>query len=115
MSTIPAPHAVTRAAFTPGSADAHGNPIPAWGTPASVSVHAFVPPGADTEPDDPARSAVVRDLDLYAPAGTVGLPQDRWVVGGVTYEQVGYPEDFTHGPWATNFAGVRINLKRVEG
>jgi len=114
MSTLPTPYTVTRAAFTPGATDAHGNPVDAWGTAQSVAVHGWAPPPADTDPNDSARSAVVRDLDLYAPAGTVGYPQDRWGVGGVTYEQVGYPEDYTKGPWQWA-AGVRINLKRVEG
>ena len=114
MSTIPAPYTVTRAPFLPGATDAHGNPVDSWGTPVSVAVHAWAPPSADTEPGDPGRSAVVRDLDLYAPAGTTGKDRDRWVVDGVTYEQVGYPEDYTKGPWQWA-AGVRINLQRVEG
>ena len=114
MSTLPTPYTVTRAAFTPGATDAHGNPVDSWDTPVTVAVHGWVPPSADTDPGDPARSAVVRDLDLYAPAGTTGGPRDHWVVDGVTYEQVGHPEDYTKGPWQWA-AGVRVNLKRVEG
>lgn len=112
--TLPTPYTVTRAAFTPGATDAHGNPVDSWSVPVTVAVHAWAPPSADTDPGDPARSAVVRDLDLYAPAGTTGSPRDLWVVDGVPYTQVGHVEDYTKGPWQW-VAGVRVNLKRVEG
>lgn len=111
---LPTPYTVTRAPYQPGAVDAHGNVADTWGAPVSVQVHGWAPPKADAEPGDPARSAVVRDLDLYAPPGTTGAPRDRWTVDGVVYEQVGHVEDYTRGPWQWA-AGVRINLKRVEG
>lgn len=113
--TIPTPHTVTREPFTPGSVNAHGKPVDAWGSPVSVLVHGWAPPSADTEPSEANRSPVLRDLDLYAPAGTAGSPKDRWTVGGTAYLQVGHVEDFTNGPWQNEVAGVRINLKRAEG
>lgn len=112
---VPTPHQVTREPFTPGPKDRHGNPVDAWGEPVSVPVHGWAPGSADVQPAEEARRAVVRDLDLYAPAGTPGAPRDRWTVGGVVYLQVGHPEDFTHGPWGFDDAGVRINLRAVEG
>lgn len=112
--SLPTPYWVTRAPFVPGVTDAHGNPADTWGTPVTVPVHGWAPPSADTVPGDDNRHAVIRDLDLYAPSGTVGAPRDRWVLDGVTYEQVGHPEDYTRGPWEWA-AGVRVNLKRVEG
>lgn len=112
--SLPTPYVVKRAAFVAGATDAHGNPRESWAAPVDVAVHGWAPPAADKEPSDPGRSAVIRDLDLYAPAGTTGGSRDRWMVDGVLYEAVGYPEDYTKGPWQWA-AGVRINLKRVEG
>lgn len=112
--SLPTPYTVQRLPFDPGATDAHGNPVDGWGSPVDVPVHGWAPPSADTVPSDPNRDAVIRDLDLYAPAGTTGGPRDRWVVDGVEYDQVGHVEDYTKGPWQWA-AGVRINLKRAEG
>lgn len=112
---IPTRYTVTRERFTPGAKDRHGKPADAWGPPVPVAVHGWAPPSPDTEPALEARRAVERTLDLYAPAGTAGAPRDRWTVAGVHYLQVGHPEDFTRGPWPFAAAGVRINLKTVEG
>lgn len=112
--TFPTPYTVTRATHTPGALDAHGNPVDAWSDPESVKVHGWAPPSADKVPGDDNRDAVIRDLDVYAPAGTLGGPRDLWVIDGVPYTQVGHGEDFTRGPWQWA-AGVRVSLKRVEG
>ncbi len=111
--TSPTPYTVLREAWAP-STDAHGNESDGWAAAVSVAVHGWSPPSADAEPFEPGRSPVVRDLDLYAPAGTAGGPRDRWTVDGVVYDAVGYPEDFTRGPWQWA-AGVRVSLKRPEG
>lgn len=114
--TWPTPrHTVTREPFTPGATNAHGDPIDAWGSPVSVAVFAWSPPSPDSEPAEQQRRAVERDLDVYAPLGTVGGPRDRWTVAGVTYLQVGYAEDYSHGPWPSDVGQLRINLKRDEG
>lgn len=114
MTAFPTPFVVQREAFVAGGVDAHGNPAEGWSTPVDVPVFGWSPPAADREPFETARGAVQRDLDVYGPAGTGGAPRDRWTVDGVLYEAVGYPEDFTHGPWLWD-AGVRISLVRVEG
>lgn len=111
---IPTPFTVKRSAFTAGATDSYGNPVESWVTATDVAVHGWAPPSADVEPFEQGRNAVVRDLDLYAPAGTVGGPRDRWTVAGTVFEQVGHVEDFSHGPFGFS-GGVRINLKRVEG
>jgi len=112
--SLPTPYTVTHAAHTPGSTDDHGNPVDAWADPESVQVHGWAPPSADTATNDDNRNAIVRDLDLYAPAGTTSGPRDLWVIDGTPYTQVGHVEDYTKGPWQWA-AGVRVNLKRVEG
>lgn len=111
---LPTPHTVTRSAFTPGSVDALNNAVDAWGAPGSVAVHGWAPPSADATPFEQARSAIIRDLDLLVPVGTVNGPRDRWTVGGVVYEQVGHAEDYSHGPFGFT-GGLRINLRRAEG
>lgn len=112
--TFPTPYTVQRLPFTAGGTDAHGNPVDGWGAPVDVAVHGWAPPSADTEPERANRDLVESDLDLYAPAGTVSRPHDRWVVDGETFEAVGHVQDFTKGPWQWA-AGVRIKLNRVEG
>jgi len=113
--SIPTPYTVQREPLTPGATDGHGNPVDAWGAPVDVPVHGWAPPSPDREPAQDNRDLVLRDLDMYAPAGTTGSPGDRWTLPDGVFEQVGHPEDYTHGPWANPVAGVRISLKRVEG
>ena len=112
--SLPTPYTVQHQAHIAGEFDSRGNPVDTWAAPAPVKVHGWAPPSADAEPGDPHRSAVVRDLDVYAPAGTGVAPKDRMTVGGLLYEVVGHAEDYTTGPWQWA-AGVRINLVRIEG
>lgn len=112
-SVIPTPYTVTREAYEP-TQDSHGAVVDGWGSPASVPVYGWAPPGSDDEPFEAGRAAVERDMELYAPTGTPGGPKDRWTLSGVQYLQVGHPDDYSTGPWSVEF-GVVINLKRVEG
>lgn len=111
---LPTPYVIEHLAHVPGGLDAHGNPVSAWAEPVPLPVHGWSPPSQDTEPGQANRDLVVRDLDVYAPAGTAVGPHDRVRVEGVLYEVVGHPEDYTRGPWQWA-AGVRLNLLRVEG
>lgn len=112
---IPAWRAVTRAAYIAGSLDAHGNPVDTWAAPEQVTVHGWSPGSADATPTEAGRAALVRDLELFAPAGTVCAPRDRWTVDALVYEAVSHGEDYTGGPWPNPVAGVKIRLYRVEG
>lgn len=112
--SLPTPYTVQLESWTGGGFDSHGNPVDTWAPPVGVPVHGWATPGSDTETAAGYRTAVERDLDVYAPAGTVVGPRDRMTVDGLRYEVVGYVEDYTHGPWQWP-AGVRINLRRVEG
>lgn len=111
---LPTPYTVGHEAHLAGEADAHGNPVDGYAPAVDLLVHGWAPPSGSTEPFEAGRNAVIRDLDVYAPAGTVVGPQDRITVQGIVYEVVGYVEDFTTGPWQWA-AGVRINCKRAEG
>lgn len=112
--TYPTPFVVTRHAWVAAGTDRYGNEAGSWPVGTPVPVHGWSPPGPDSEQSSTARDAAVRDLDLFAPAGTAFAPRDRCTVDGLLFEVVGWPQDYTHGPfgWA---AGVKVNLKRVEG
>ncbi len=110
----PTPFTVQREVRSDGPANTHNVISDVYAAPGDVPVCGWAPPGPDVEPASSGRAEVVRDLDLYAPAGTRSAPRDRWTVDGIAYFAVGWPEDFTHGPWQWS-AGVRINLKRIEG
>lgn len=110
--SLPTPYVVQRKAYTAGATDSHGNPVESFADAVDVDVHGWGPPSADVEQSQ-AGTSVVRDLDLLAPVGTVSNPNDRWIVDGHEYKAIGYPEDFSRGPWQWA-AGVRINLERAE-
>lgn len=112
--SLPTPYTVLHEVYVAGVKDAHGNPVAQWAPPVLLSVHGWAPPTGDREPVEGNRNAVIRDLDVYAPAGTVVAPKDRITINGDRFEVVGHPEDYSHGPWRWQ-AGVRINLLRVEG
>lgn len=103
---------VQHLAKTEDAEDSWGTKHPVWADPIEVEVFGWSPPSPDTEIRD-IGSGVRRDLDLYAPTG-FARPGDHVVIEGETYEVIGYPEDFTHGPFGFP-AGYRINLQRVEG
>ncbi|MDR2381559.1 MAG: hypothetical protein LBE08_10395 [Bifidobacteriaceae bacterium] len=100
--------------FTPGLVDSHGNPTDGWGAPTDVLVYGWGPPAADQTPFEAGRSEIDRDLDLYAPPNVHCGPRDRWTIDGVVYTQIGWAEDFGHGPFGF-VPGARVNLRRVEG
>jgi hypothetical protein len=114
MPGFPTPYRVRVYGYIGTVIDAHGNVTDEWDDIAhEVAVHGWAPPSSDREMVG-GRTAITRGLDLYAPPETPIGPQDHVEVGGVRYEVVGYPEDYTHGPFAWQ-AGLRINLQTVEG
>ena len=112
--TLPTPYSVTRLPFFEGEPDPYGDTRETWGSPQDVDVHGWAPPSPDSAPFEQSRSAIVRDLDLYVPTDTASAPRDRWLIEGLLFEQIGHAEDYSKGPFRFT-AGLRINLKRVEG
>lgn len=98
--------------FTPGEDD-HGAPTDAWAPAQSVPVYGWAP-AAMSQPIEGNRRPVDIDVDVYAPPGTATGPRDLWLLPTGDFEQVGYVEDFTNGPFWQG-SGVRVGLKRVEG
>lgn len=113
MSFIKPTHTVLHYARSAAAEeDDWGRPAPKFNPPKNMLVYGWAPPGAETEIRE-LGTGVRRDLDLYA-AEPFTAPGDKVSINGVMFEAVGWPEDYTHGPFA--FApGCRINLNRVEG
>ena len=99
-------------AKTEDAEDSWGTKHSVWAYPVEVEVFGWAPPSPDAELRD-IGTGVRRDLDLYTPTG-FARPGDHVVIDGNRWEVIGYPEDFTHGPFGFP-AGYRINLQRVEG
>lgn len=111
---FPTPWTVLTHAVVEGTKNSHGNKTKTWASGVEQPVYGWAPPTADLEPLEAGRTAVIRDLDVFAPSEFVVGPHDRVTVDGDLYEVVGHPEDFNHGPFG--FApGFRVSLKRVEG
>lgn len=123
---FPTPYTVQWCAFVAGAEDSYGNPVDAWADPVDVKVHGWAPPSADGVAIEQGRAPIERDKDLYVPPGTASGPRDHWILPGepatdcpthpdvACFEQVGYADDFTKGPFGYT-AGLRINLLRVVG
>lgn len=90
-----------------------GEPIETFEPSRQQLVLGWSPPG----PDNAARdlgTGVTRDLDLYA-LEPFTSPRDRIIVPGQgLYEVIGWPENFSNGPYRGP-GGYRINLRKVEG
>jgi hypothetical protein len=105
---------VKRRAFLPGARDAYGNPTQGWDEPEPVAVYGWGPASPDTAPHVQGRDPVTCDVDLLAPIGTVCGHKDRWTLPDGDYDQVGDPQDYSHGPFGFH-GGLRIALTRVKG
>lgn len=92
--------------------DEWGKKRKTFAPPISTPVYAWAPPTPDVEIRD-LGTGVKRDLDLYAPEPFCS-PGDKVVITGLEYVVIGWPEDYTNGPFGFT-GGYRINLKRVEG
>lgn len=104
---------ITHLPYTEGVKDAHGNPVESWGPPRELSVFA-VYPTSSTEPDNANRTTLVSTgLSVLAPPMEID-PRDRFVWQGETWEVVGWPKDWTHGPFGWT-PGIEISLRRTEG
>lgn len=121
MTPFPTPWSVGVHTFSDGGTDAHGNPIVTYTPPLSepgtpVPVYGWFVPSS-TEPVLAGHDRVIVDVQLLVPPGFPAGPRDVVDVPGGPAGQftvVGYPEDYTHGPfgWAP---GAVVNLRKVDG
>lgn len=111
---FPTPWTIEVLPYVSGPADSHGNTTEGWADPITYEVYGWAPPADSTEPEESGRYAVVTTLEVFAPPGVQVAPRDRVRVDGITYEVVGEPSDYTHGPFGWQ-PGIRIELTRVQG
>lgn len=71
-------------------------------------------PGTSSEPLEAGRNAVITRPEVYAPAGSDVLADDRLIVRDVTYEVVGVPAAYT-SPFTGWTPGMVVALKAVDG
>lgn len=110
----PTPYTVQTSAFNKSGTDSHGNPVESWATPITQPVYGWAVPNS-IQPKYAGQERTLVDVELYVPPGFVVGPRDRIILtGDWKFEAIGYPEDYTHGPFGFN-PGLVVNLIRVEG
>ncbi|MGW0245057.1 hypothetical protein ACWDYH_00265 [Nocardia goodfellowii] len=116
MAVFPTPYTAHTRAFSEGpEKDPRGSLVKKWATPVAQRLIAIGPKTVETEPVKPGYDRVVIKRDLYAPPGFVAGPQDKVLLPGEPeYIVVGYPEDFSGGPWGFN-PGLVVHVTRTEG
>lgn len=95
-----------------GGQDVHGNDIPSWANAVDVPAMWWSP--SSTEPVVAGHDRVVVDVVIVVDTSLTVSPHDRFVIGAKTYEVIGFPEDYDHGPYATP-GRKPLNLQRVDG
>ena len=100
--------------------DRLGNPVPGYGDPVQVPVFAWFAGSPDgdggaSRAAASARTAITRSQVILAPPGTACTPGDLWQIDGQEFEQNGWAEDFSGGPFDDDFGGIRIHVTRKEG
>ena len=107
--SLPTPWTVQHLAYAGTTEDDRGNEIPAYASPVTRPVFGWSAPQS-SEPKVAGVESVVVTLEVFAPTFPVS-DRDRMVVDGDTFEVVGDPEDYNHGPFG--FApGMVVNLTR---
>lgn len=111
---FPTPYTVQTSEFTKSGTDSHGNPVETWADPIEQRVYGWAAPNS-VQPKYLGQERTLVDVELYTPAGFTAGPRDRITLpDGKTFEAIGYPEDYTHGPFNWS-PGLVVNLLRVEG
>lgn len=107
---------VQHAVYAPTPSTPPHLPTDAWATPVAVDCHGWWPPSPDEVLGvEPGRRAEKIERALLVPQGTACGDRDRWTEpGGVTFEQVSGPQDYSHGPFGMQTPLV-VYLKRVKG
>lgn len=113
-AAYPTPWSVVVLPYVAGPPDSHGNVTEGWADPITCSVYGWAPPAPSDEPEESGRAAVVSEVQVYAPPHVQVSPRDRVLLLGKTWEVVGYPNDYTHGPFGWQ-PGIVFVVRLVEG
>lgn len=112
--TYPTPYTVYWHTFSVGAVDARNNPTTVY-TPAldetgsAVAVMGWAP----TQTAEPNEVRVQADLDLFVPPTVSGGPGDVVDLPDGAFEVVGWPEDWSNGPFGFR-PGKVVKLKRTQ-
>lgn len=116
--TFPTPYTVGWHTHSEGTADAHNNPVSVY-TPAlnatgtQVAVMGWAPAGSPGLSVEPNEARVIHDIDLLVPPGVTGGPKDVVDLPDGQFEVVGWPDDWTKGPFGFQ-PGKVVKLKRTQ-
>jgi hypothetical protein len=112
--TFPTPFEVGWHTWSAGTATGRNTPTDVY-TPAltatgtSVKVIGWAP----TRETEPNATRVESDIDLFVPPGVASQPKDVVDLPIGRFEVVGWPQDFTYGPFGFQ-PGAVIKLKRIQ-
>lgn len=110
--SIPALFIVTRVPRVKTGENALGQPIYTEGTPEDRKVVTWYPTN-ETERNDAALAGrTISELTLLT-LDDDWQSTDKVSLDGADYEVIGYAEDYTHNPFARNFGGYELKLKKV--
>lgn len=117
MATLPTPNTVELLALdreAPAQYDDLGNLVLVFKDPVRHAVYGWAPPRPGSEAVSDGVTTEVIELVVYAPNEpwvAAITAQDRVRVLGTSYEIVGTPDDWNHGPFGFQ-PGYTIPLKR---
>lgn len=112
--TFPTPYTVGWHTHSEGAVDAHDNPVSVYApalnlTGTQVAVMGWAP----TQTTESNESRVQADIDLFVPPSVSGGPKDIVDLPEGQFEVVGWPEDWTKGPFGFT-PGKVVKLKRTQ-
>lgn len=113
--TFPLAQTIKHAAFNGTTRDTRGNIVESWAAAVDVYVYGWHT-GSSHEPQIAGHDRVVVEGQVFGPESWRPSPRDRVTLPGVagTYEVIGEPEDYNHGPFGFR-PGLVTNLKKTEG
>lgn len=115
MVTLAVVAKVQHAAHLPGGTNPLGLPTDSWAPAVPVDSHGWWQPNPDEIATEPGRRSQEIVRSLLIPNDTACADKDRWTLpGDGTYEQVGRPQDYNHGPFGMSVPLI-VHLKTVEG
>ena len=114
MTEFPLAQTIGHRVYDATARDSHGNSVDAWADPVDVQVYGWHT-GSSDEPRVVGHDRVVVQGQVLAPESFRPSPRDLVDLPGAgTYEVIGEPEDYNHGPFDWR-PGVVVNLRRATG
>ncbi len=117
--TFPTPQTVGHHAYSSSTLDDYNRQVESWTPPKDSpgvprEVYGWAAPSS-TEPKLAGHNRVTVEVELLVPPDFVCGPHDVIdLPNSGQFEVIGYPEDYTHGPFGFQ-PGYVVNLRRSEG